>query len=90
MILHIGGIRLMRDGWTDAVPNVNACPLGRLPDHIAVWMSVRPDDPSGLPPRAIITNLSMRLRAFHTALSGSYMEELKSERAAGKSEARKR
>ena len=88
VILHIGGIRLMRDGWTDAVPNINACPLGRLPDHIAMWMSVRPDDRSGLPPRAIVTNLSMRLRAFHTALSGSYMEELKSERAAGKSEAR--
>jgi len=51
-----------------AVPNVNSCPLSKLPDHMAMWMSMRPDDPSGLPPRALVTNLSMRLRAFHAAL----------------------
>ena len=31
-----------------------------------------PDDPAGLPPRALVTNLSMRLRAFHTALSHAH------------------
>jgi hypothetical protein len=88
VILHVGGIHLMRDGWTDALPNINACPLGKLRDHIAMWMSVRPDDPLGLPPRAIITNLSMRLRGFHASLARSYMTELSAKRAAGKSEAR--
>jgi hypothetical protein len=28
-----------------------------------------PDDPAGLPPRALVVNLSMRLRAFHAALA---------------------
>ena len=72
VILHIGGVHLMGDGWSGAVPNINACPLGKLPDHMAMWMAVKPDDPSGLPPRALITNLSMRLRAFHTALVAAH------------------
>jgi hypothetical protein len=84
VILHIGGAHLMGDGWSNAVPNINACPLGKLPDHMAMWMSMRPDDPSGLPPRALVTNLSMRLRAFHTALGISYMDELRAERAGSK------
>jgi hypothetical protein len=79
-IMYMGGVSLMVDGWSDAVPNVNSCPLSKLPDNMAMWMSMRPDDPSGLPPRAIVTNLSMRLRAFHTALGGSYMDELRAER----------
>jgi len=80
VILHMGGVHLMVDGWADAVPNVNSCPLSELPDNMAMWMSVRPDDPSGLPPRALVTNLSMRLRAFHAALAASYMDELRAER----------
>jgi hypothetical protein len=76
IILHMGGVHLMGDAWSDAVPNVNSCPLSKLPDHMAMWMSMRPDDPSGLPPRAIVTNLTMRLRAFHGALAASYMDEL--------------
>jgi len=89
VILHMGGVHLMLDGWTDAVPNVNACPLHKLTDHVAMWMSMTPDDPAGLPPRALVTNLSMRLRAFHTALARSYMDELRDEaRAAGKIKAR--
>ena len=83
VILHIGGVHLMVDGWSDALPNINSCRLGRLPDHMAMWMSMRPDDPSGLPPRAIATNLSMRLRAFHTALSAAHdlREPVNAERA---------
>jgi len=76
IILHMGGVHLMGDAWSDAVPNVNSCPLSKLPDHMAMWMSMRPDDPSGLPPRAIVTNLTMRLRAFHSALAASYIDEL--------------
>ena len=81
VVLCIGGARLMVDGFSDAVPNVNSCPLSKLPDNMAMWMSIKPDDPSRLPPRAIVTNLSMRLRAFHTALGISYMDELRAERA---------
>ena len=72
IILYVGGVHLMLDGWSDAVPNVNSCPLSKLPDHMAMWMSMRPDDPSGLPPRALVTNLSMRLRAFHAALVAAH------------------
>jgi hypothetical protein len=80
VIMHLGGAHLMLDGWSDAVPNVNATSLRKLADHMAIWMSMRPDDPSGLPPRALVTNLSMRLRAFHAALGASYMDELRAER----------
>jgi hypothetical protein len=47
-----------------------------------MWMSMRPDDPSGLPPRVIVTNLSMRLRAFHDTFSKSYLEDALAERRA--------
>src|SRR5262249_51591290 len=80
IILHMAGVHLMVDGWASTVPNVNSCPLSELPDNMAMWMSIAPDDPSGLPPRALVTNLSMRLRAFHTALGSSYMGELRAER----------
>jgi len=89
IILHMGGVHLMIDGWLDAVPNVNSCPLHKLPDQMKMWMSMWPDDPSGLPPRVIVTNLSMRLRAFHDAFSKSYLEDALAERRAalaGKSE----
>jgi hypothetical protein len=72
----------MVDGWLDAVPNVNSCPLHKLPDQMKMWMSMWPDDPSGLPPRVIVTNLSMRLRAFHDAFSKSYLEDALAERRA--------
>jgi hypothetical protein len=70
VILHLGGVHLMLDGWSGAVPNVNSCPLSKLSDNMLMWMSMRPDDPS--PPRALVTNLSMRLRAFHTALVAAH------------------
>ena len=82
IILHMGGIHLMVDGWLDAVPNVNSCPLHKLADQMKMWMSMRPDDPSGLPPRVIVTNLSMRLRAFHDAFAKSYLEDALAERRA--------
>src|SRR5262245_32620927 len=56
VILYMGGVHLMVDGWSDAVPNVNACPLRKLPDHIAMWMSMGPNDRQ--PPRVLVTNLS--------------------------------
>jgi hypothetical protein len=80
VILHMGGVHLMGDGWSDAVPNVNSCTLSELSNNMLLWMSIKPDDPSRLPPRAIVTNLSMRLRAFHIALGPAYMDELRAER----------
>jgi hypothetical protein len=68
VILHMGGVSLMGNALTDTVPNINACFLHRLADHMAMWMKIRPDDPAGLPPRALVVNLSMRLRTFHAAL----------------------
>jgi hypothetical protein len=72
IILYMGGVRLMTDTWSSAVPNINSCELRTLPDHMAAWMRMTPDDPAGLPPRALVTNLSMRLRAFHTALADAH------------------
>jgi hypothetical protein len=68
IVLHFGGVSLLTDAWSNAVPNVNFCELHHLPNHMAMWMRMVPDDPAGLPPRALVTNLSMRLRAFHRAL----------------------
>lgn len=69
IIMHMGGVRLLTDAWSNAVPNVNFCELHRLPDHMKMWMRMTPDDPAGVPPRALVVNLSMRLRAFHAALA---------------------
>lgn len=71
IILHMGGVSLM----TDTVPNINSCELRKLPDHMAAWMRMTPADPAGLPPRALVVNLSMRLRAFHAALAHAYANE---------------
>jgi hypothetical protein len=82
IILHLDGVRLMTDAWSSAIPNINSCELRKLPDHMAMRMRMLPDDPSGLPPRALVTNLSMRFRAFQAALGPAYMEELRAERRA--------
>jgi hypothetical protein len=69
VILHMGGVSLLGNAFTDTVPNINSCPLHRLADQMTMWMRMSPDDPAGLPPRALVVNLSMRLRAFHAALA---------------------
>jgi hypothetical protein len=81
VILHMGGVRLMTDAWTNVVPNVNSCELRKLPAHMEAWMRMLPDDPVGLPPRALVVNLSMRLRAFHRALAAANLAALGAERA---------
>jgi hypothetical protein len=68
VIMHMGGVSLMGHALADTLPNINSCPLRRLPDHMQMWMTMGPDDPARLPPRALVVNLSMRLRAFHRAL----------------------
>jgi hypothetical protein len=49
----------------------------KLSNHIAQWMKI-----GDLPPRALMVNLSVRLRALHEALSAAYMDELHDERRA--------
>jgi hypothetical protein len=82
IIMHIGGVHLMTDTWSDAVPNANSCELRRLSDHMAAWMRMTPGDPAGLPPRALVVNLSMRLRAFHAALADANLHNALAERRA--------
>lgn len=75
VIMHMGGVSLMTDTWSDAVPNVNYCTLQKLNDHMQVWMRMGKDD--RLPARALVVNLSSRLRLFHTALAHAHPEEIK-------------
>jgi hypothetical protein len=83
VIMHLGGVSMLKAGWSDTVPNVNSCSLRQLPDYVARWMSLNPDDPypSNLPPRALIVNLSARLRSFHEAFADSHMRALAAEKA---------
>lgn len=67
IIMHMGGVRLMTDAWSNAIPNVNSCPLRKLPNYMGVWMRMGGRD--RLPARALVLNLSSRLRQFHTALA---------------------
>lgn len=68
IVIHMGGVRLMTSAWSrlDAVPNVNWCTLRKLPNNIESWMRMGARDP--LPARALVVNLSSRLRQFHDAL----------------------
>ena len=90
IILHMGGVRLMTDTWSNAVPNINSCALHKLSDNMTAWMRMLPDDPAGLPPRALAINLSMRLRAFHSALADANMTALLAERRAATKATRRR
>jgi hypothetical protein len=73
VILHMGGVHLMTGAWSDAVPNVNSCTLNKLPTYAREWMRMGAGDP---PARALIVNLSSRLRRFHAALADSHMVEI--------------
>jgi len=81
VVIFMGGVHLMGDAFTASMPAINSCVLGKLPDHIRMLMSMTPDDQAGVPPRALVSNLTMRLRAFHNALAASYMDELRAEGA---------
>jgi hypothetical protein len=77
VILNIGGVRLMTGEWSDnAVPNVNYCALSDLPKYMEVWMRG-----GRLPARALIVNLSSRLRQFQAALADHHFPEINRERA---------
>jgi hypothetical protein len=94
VILHLGGVSLRSGAWSGAripgIPNINRCRLRELPNYIVEWMKMGPNDPIGLPPRALVVNLSARLRAFHTAFAKSYLDEALTERAGKIKSTRKR
>ena len=74
IVMHVGGLRGMTAAWSelDAIPNVNACALSKLPTYVDAWMRM-----DRLPTRALIVNLSDRLRRFHDALKDLHMAEIK-------------
>jgi hypothetical protein len=79
VILNMGGVKLMTDAWSDAVPNVNSCTLADLPKHMEGWMHA-----DRLPARALVVNLSSRLRQFHAALADLHFAEIEREKAGAK------
>jgi hypothetical protein len=69
IVLAMSGVSLMVGGWTStakAIPNVNGFALHRLADKMD--LALRYTDPA---PRAVVINLSQRLRDFHAALAAS-------------------
>jgi hypothetical protein len=84
IIIHLGGVSLrtgnLRDELFPGVPNINRCKLSELPRYITEWMAMTPND--RVPPRALVVNLSARLRAFHCALADANTDELRAERRA--------
>jgi hypothetical protein len=69
VVLAMGGVSLMVGGWTstaEAIPNVNGFPLRRLADKMDLVL--RYTDPA---PRAVVINLSQRLRDFHAGLAAA-------------------
>jgi hypothetical protein len=84
VIIHLGGVSLRTDSLRGerfpGVPNINRCKLSELPRYIGQWMAMTPNH--RVAPRALVVNLSARLRAFHTALADAYMDELRVERQA--------
>ena len=73
VILHMGGVSMMSDGWSNEIPNVNSCALAKLHDYIDMWMEMGTHD--RLPARALVVNLSSRLRRFHSALAAALEKE---------------
>ena len=78
IVMHFGGIHLMTDGLSDAIPNVNSCALAKLPERMRDWMHMGIED--RVPARALTVNLSSRLRVFHRALADTHFAEIEAEK----------
>jgi hypothetical protein len=82
VILYLGGVSLRTGSLRgEAFPSVHIdrCSLDKLPLEMKRWMAMAPNDPA--PPRALVVNLSARLRAFHDALSDANKNDLDAERS---------
>lgn len=73
-ILVMSGIHML----SAPVPNIDTCQLGKLIGRMHTWMRMGVDDP--LPARAIIVNLSARLRTFHRALADLHFVEIQADK----------
>jgi hypothetical protein len=83
VILNIGGVRLMTGEWSgDAVVNVNSCTLADLPKRMEGWMK----GGGFLAARALVVNLSSRLREFQAALAKTFPAEIAREKAEARNE----
>ena len=85
IVVYLGGVGLrtstLKGARLPAIPAINRCNLRDLPKHIEQWMTMEgPNDALGLAPRALIVNLSARLRSIHASLADSHMRALIEER----------
>lgn len=73
IILAMIGVSLMGGAWRDddAVPNINWCRLADL--YRRLVLDMQPRRRGDLAPRALIVNLSARLRVFHGHLSDVHL-----------------
>ena len=71
VIVILAGVSLMVEGWVSATPNVNFCRFDQLASRLDLAM--RGDD-HALPPRALLSNLTFRLRSFHSALADAHLK----------------
>jgi hypothetical protein len=82
VILYLGGVSLrtgsLRGEAVPGVPGIGCCSLDELPIALKQWMAMT----LTAPPRALVVNLSGRLRAFHNALADAHMEDPRPERRA--------
>jgi hypothetical protein len=69
----------LRGEASPGVPNIDRCSLDKLPIELKQWMATTSNDPA---PRALVVNLSARLRAFHSALADANLDDALAERAA--------
>jgi hypothetical protein len=85
-VLFLGGGGLRTDSLRGekgpVVPIIDRCSLDELPDAMRRWMTTTPNA------RGLIMNLSARLRAFHSALAVTNLEDALDERQAALTEGR--
>jgi hypothetical protein len=89
IVIYLGGVGLrtgsLKGAQSPNIPNINRCKLRDLSWHIVQWMRMNPNEnPAELPPRALVVNLSARLRTFHAALLRPYMDQVRAESTGGK------
>jgi hypothetical protein len=95
VVIYLGGVGIrtstLKGARVPAVPAINQCKLRELQARIIRWMTMEgPNDALGLAPRALVLNLSARLRSVHAALADAHTKELIAEhRAAGQGRARR-
>jgi hypothetical protein len=81
IVIYLGGVSLrtgsLKGARSPSIPNINHCKLRDLSGHMVQWIG----DTTELPPRALVVNLSARLRSFHAALAEAHTVELLAERA---------